>query len=129
MASSKEVDLASPANKFSNTKAPVVSQISMIEVTAEQSSVSTPREDYTPYMSCMQSPEKIQTNSNGASPGKERNSSLRNREADPGGAKRMKVISFGASRCTGSPVTEGVMGGTLSSHQGIMTFGNFAALL
>ena len=99
----------------------------MIENPVEQSQVSTPREDFTPYMSCMQSPEKIQ--SNGASPTKDRNSSLRNREGEPGGAKRMKVISFGASRCTGSPGTEGVMGGTLSSHQGIMTFGNFAALL
>jgi len=45
-------------------------------------------------------------------------------------SNKVKAISFGQSRCTSSQKTSDMMmTASLSGHQGIMTFGNFAQLL
>mmetsp|Transcript_15443 Transcript_15443/g.19476 ORF Transcript_15443/g.19476 Transcript_15443/m.19476 type:complete len:87 (+) Transcript_15443:89-349(+) len=75
----------------------------------EGESVSTPREDFTPYMHGMLSPEK--NFSHAVSSQKEVSNGKNNYEA----AKKMKLMSFENSRCSSSPA-DAIMGASLSSH-------------
>ena len=117
--------LGSTRNKFSNCKAPLPAvSITLVENPRASSQISTPRDDFTPYMHCMLSPRD---GSSVASPQGEVLNSANSRDT---AGNKIKAVSFGQSRCTSSQkASDMLMNASLAGHQGIMTFGNFAPLL
>ena len=133
--------MISPPSKFTNAKAPppqLKLNLVMSGGTGKRkgtSTVSSPRDDFTPYMAGLLSPndlgsdpasplgEQVTLTSNGTGAGADLDYT----------SKGIKVVSFGQSRCDssqkGGPSMVLNASASLGGHEGIMTFGNFASLL